>query len=53
MEDIRLVEADGETKQASSFSEPVDNGLEVRLRVCHESTVISKQGLEDEPFECL
>ena len=31
MEDFRLIEADGETKQASSFSEPVDNGLEVRL----------------------
>lgn len=46
-------EAEHKTKQAGYFSKPVDNDLESRFSVCHEDTIIVKDGLQDQFLNCL
>ena len=45
--DLCLAEADGETEEAGGFCKLVDDDLEVRLPMCHEGTVVSKQCFQD------
>ena len=49
-QDLCLAEADGETEEAGGFCKLVDDDLEVRLPMCHEGTVVSKQCLQDSLF---
>ena len=53
MQGLGFGDADGETKEAGILSEPLCNGLEVRLRVCHKNTVLGKESLLEQLLCCL
>ena len=46
-QDLCLTEADDETEEAGGFCKLVDDDLEVRLPMHHESTVVCKQCIQD------
>ena len=52
-QDLCLAEADDETEEAGGFCKLVDYDLEVRLRMRHEGTVVSKQYFQDSLFQSL
>ena len=52
-QDLCLAEADGETEEVGGFCKLVDDGLEVRLPMLLEGTVVSKQCFQDSLFHSL
>ena len=49
-QDLCLAEADGETEEAGGFCKLVDDDLDIRLPMRHESTVVSKQCFQNSLF---
>ena len=51
VQDFCFADTYSETEELIRFRKSVDDALEVRLRVCHKGTVISKQCVEDPSLE--
>ena len=53
MEDFSLTKDDGQSKQLCSLSKLGDNVLKITLCVGHECTIISEDGVKNQPLDCL